>query len=202
MQGDVANQSVRRALSNASQFVQAKEDYPLDIIVEFDIRDSSKRCDAVRMYLGTRLAPQKQAHMSQVTHFIALASPDRLISKLHIDFDFDVTAGEAKPSPHFQGGGRVPTGLPIAYPHAPLWDTNLDKPRLPSLPFCTPLLWHLAFLEFQECGEIAVLLKLAWWQKLVCGAEERLWQPFFADGQTLIKRSKCVLDALYHPIGR
>jgi len=190
--------TVEAALSAAAKFISASRDATLDITVCFDLRDcrprNSKYVD--RMYLGTRLTPNQDPKEQQVTHFVALAKGDSCEVKKHIDLDFHSASDEPKPSPHIQIGGR-----PLKIRNRELsfcWKEYLDKPRWPSLPCCTPLLWHTAFLEFQECSSVLPFLKQGWWKNLVREAEKTLWLPFFNDMSGLTSKG-CAIEAFYPP---
>ncbi len=187
--------TVESALDSTIQFVQAKDSNPLDLIVSFDLSNCNRRVDLDNMYLGTLLSPDKDIKKRQVTHFIALTKGDNCRIKLHVDLDFDVHPKEPKPSPHFQVGGRFKINnreFSIG------WDDGLDKPRLPSLPFCTPLLWHSAFLEFQECESVQLFLSQPWWQNLVKKAESSIWSSFTSDMSAGLGKN-CIIEALYYP---
>ncbi len=149
------------------------------------------------MHLGTQLIPNATPKDRQVTHFIALTNGDDCKVKLHLDLDFDVNSPEPKPSPHLQIGGRALKTAAKTYQIT--WDKTLDKPRWPKLPFCTPLLWHAAFLEFVDCESVSPFVRASWWKKIVAEAEKSLWQPFAADMDTAINKGQSVIEALYPP---
>lgn len=185
--------TVAAALDTASPFILSKDDVALNVIVSFDISDGHKRANLDRMYLGTQLVPAKEPKNRQVTHFIALTKGDSCEVKLHLDLDFDVSSPEPKPSPHIQIGGRE---LCTKQAFSARWNPALDKPRLPCLPFCTPLLWHSAFMEFQECASVRPFVKEGWWTNLVKNAETAIWEPFIADMASGL-RNGSVIEALY-----
>lgn len=192
----IDNLSVAGSLANAMPFLSDKGGSVLSTIVSFDITKSRKRVDLDSMFLGTMLKPSKKAEEQQVTHFIALSKGDECHLKLHLDLDFDLGSPEPKPSPHFQVGGRALKVNNRAFSMS--WEKGLDKPRWPSLPFCTPLLWHAAFLEFQECESVQIFVNQSWWRNLVKKAELSLWKDFANDMNSNLGKSS-IIEALYPP---
>lgn len=188
------NLSVDQELSKATSFSQSKEDMPLNIVVCFDVTTGSKQFGVEKMYLGTQLKPHRVAREQQVTHFFALTMGNTCKVKLHIDLDFDVEADEPKPSPHIQIGGRSLEASKISFENS--WDKHIDKPRLPGLPFCTPLLWHAAFMEFKDCESVKPFVNEGWWKNLVRDAENSLWEPFINDMSSCLGK-KSIIESLY-----
>jgi hypothetical protein len=189
--------TVAAALANAITFLNSGGNDPLNVIVCFDVSDCRPRNQGHfdRMYLGTKLVPSLIAKERQVTHFLALAKAASCEVKIHFDLDFDVDADERKPSPHLQIGGRAlktrNTELDVT------WNGGLDKPRLPCLPYCTALLWHAAFLEFQECTSVGRFVGQNWWRNLVKKAETALWQPFCDDLRLAMNKGSAI--EAFHP---
>ncbi len=199
------NPSLQKTFKDLTGFLQDRWK-PLDILVEFSVVDPRSK-EPHRMLLGTRLKPPEAASHAQVTHFLCLADSESFLTKVHADFDFHPTADEKKPSPHVQMGGRVFDLMrKNHWSKEPkiLWDENLDKPRLPSLPICTALLWHWAFLEYQTSEQISGFLNTWHWKQLVKNAELAVLKPFFEDGVRLMNNhsNNGLLNALYVPLSK
>ncbi len=192
----VQNLSIYQALERATSFCRSPEDYPLDVVVSFDVTTGAKRFGIDQMHLGSQLRPSRQPEDCQVTHFIALTDGDNCKTKLHVDLDFDLNSSEPKPSPHIQIGGRLAFGKRS---FKPSWDESIDKPRWPSLPCCTALLWHAAFQEFYDCESVKRFVEEQWWGNLVAAAEKALWGPFIVNMADAIRNNSSVIAALYPP---
>lgn len=188
--------TVASAVKSVSDFLESRKDTTLSVLVCFDLHDCNPRNKnyADRMYLGTKLIPARMAKDQQVTHFIALTKGDVCEIKIHVDMDFDTSSDEPKPSPHLQVGGRTLKAGKQEFKIK--WNDGLDKPRWPCLPYCTPLLWHSAFLEFQECESVRPFVRQPWWMKLVKDAEKALWEPFCDDMKAALSQGS-VIESLY-----
>lgn len=199
------NPSVQTALREVTPFLSNQE-RPLSIIVQFAVTDP--RSGAPHMlFLGTRLQPPKPQSHAQVTHFLCLADAESFLAKVHADFDFHPEAQEKKPSPHVQMGGRIFEALLKHHPHnrpTVCWNEGMDKPRLPSLPICTALLWHWAFLEYDGSEQISGFLRAWHWRDLVKKAEAAVLRPYFEDGLSMIdaRPDEGLLTALYDPVSK
>lgn len=198
--------SLQKALREVAGFLQDYKGRSLDILIDFSVNDP-RSGETYKMTLGTLLKPPQPNSHAQVTHFLCLADADSLIAKVHADFDFSPNANEKKPSPHLQLGGRVFDSLLKNHANkAPKvwWNEKLDKPRIPSLPICTALFWHWAFLEYRSSDEVSKLLKTWHWRQLVKAAENAVFLPFFEDGVRMLKNhpENGLLDALYVPLSK
>ena len=100
-----------------------------------------------------------------------------------------------------QMGGRVDAALAKAGGQC-CWREDVDKPRMPSIPICTALLWHWAFLEYRGAEQVTPILDAWWWNKIVQQAEQSVLRPFFDDGLKLItgKSKNRLLNAFYDPV--
>jgi len=199
------NQSLQAALREVTPFLH-DQDRPLNILVKFAVTDPRSQA-AHTLLLGTRLQPPQPKSHAQVTHFLCLADAESFLAKVHIDFDFHPEAEEKKPSPHVQMGGRVFTSLLGQHPHSRptvCWNEGIDKPRLPSLPICTALLWHWAFLEYSDSEQVSGFLTAWHWNELVKKAEAAVLRPYFMDGLRIIdeRPEKGFLKALYVPVAK
>lgn len=197
------NQSLQAALKEVTPFLQ-DQGRPLNIIVQFSVTDPRSNASHT-LLLGTRLQPPQPQSHPQVTHFLCLADAESFLAKVHADFDFHPEATEKKPSPHVQMGGGVSGPLLKCHQHSQpsvRWDEGMSKPRLPSLPICTALLWHWAFLEYRDNEQILGFLTAWHWNELVKKAESTVLGPYFKDGIEMIKEhpDKGLLNALYVPV--
>lgn len=195
-------ESLDATIRHMTGFIQDPKGREVNLTVEFDVRDPRKGT-AYKLFLGTRLSPPKPNSNAEATHYLCIANENSLLAKFHADFDFDPSAAEKKPSPHVQIGGRIPPALLSRYSNQ-YWHTDVNKPRLPSLPISTALLWHWAFLEYQGDEMFAKFLKNDWWKKLIKDAESAVLRPFFEDGRRLMldHPEKGLLNALYVPLNR
>ena len=196
--------SLQKSLKDAANFLQDHRGRSLNILVEFTVTDP-RSGETHTMMLGTLLKPPQTKSHAQVTHFLCLADADHLLTKVHADFDFHPEADEKKPSPHVQLGGRMFDSIVEKLKNKGLkicWNDTVDKPRMPSLPISTALLWHWAFLEYQDSEQISGFLKNWHWKQLVKKAEQAVFLPFFRDGVQLIEGDpdKGFLNALYVPV--
>jgi len=199
----IGNYTIHKALAAANQFLEDPQGRPVQVLVRFEVNDP--RTEAPHLiYLGTSLSPANgQAH-AQVSHYLCLGDGSSLLTKLHHDHDFNPIATERKPSPHMQTGGRVDTTLSGMGGGPCCWRDDVDKPRVPSIPFCTALLWHWAFLEYPDAEQIAPIVKTSWWPRIVKDAEISLLKPFFNDGFKLLDERPAMglLKALYEPVAK
>lgn len=194
------NNSLQSTIYRITGFIQDPKGRELDVTVEFDVTDPHKG-SAHKLFLGTRLSPPRQNSCAETTYFLCLADEELLLAKFHSDFDFDPSAKEKKPSPHVQIGGRIPLALRDKYSKC-CWNTDVNKPRIPTFPICTALLWHWAFLEYQNNALMMKFLENRWWHKLIKDAEGAVLSPFFNDGARLMhyQPQKGLLNALYVPV--
>lgn len=188
------NYTVSKACQEAAMFAQTPG-VPLEIVVSFPI--NGDRCSADHLHLGTKLIPHAKPAQQFASHFILLTREDKGIARFHHDFDFDIEAPDPKPSPHLQIGGRQKAIRRVEYQVG--WDDQLDKPRWPCLPFCTPLMWHAAFLEFRDCESVEPFVDQPWWKNLVIDAEKTLWGSFARDMTLAINRGESIIESLYPP---
>lgn len=200
-----SNISIQAALRTISPFLQ-DQGRPLSILVKFEVTDPRSGAEHI-LFLGTNLQPPKPRSHAQATHFLCLADAETFLVKMHSDFDFYPEAQEKKPSPHVQMGGRVFEALLKQHPHGRptvCWNEGVDKPRIPTLPLCTALLWHWAFLEYSGSEEVSGFLTAWHWKNLVKRAEEAVLRPYFEDGLAMIDTfpDKGLLNALYIPVDR
>jgi hypothetical protein len=195
-----ANHTLYSALDQAVQFLTDPQGRKLEILVEFDV-DDHHRNKRQKMHLGTLLSPGAEP---QITHFLCLSEDTDFLAKIHLDRDFSVNDKGGKPNPHIQVGGRVSASLATKVTGKAFWRDDLDKPRIPSLPVCSPLLWHWAFLEYRDDQNIAPFLDAAWWPGMVQAAEQAVLKPFFEDGLKVMteKPAKGLLNAFYKPLAR
>lgn len=198
-----SNPSLQTALKEITPFLN-DQGRPVNIIVKFSVTDPRSNASHT-LLLGTRLQPPQPQSHAQVTHFLCLADAESFLAKVHADFDFQPEAKEKKPSPHVQMGGRVFESLLQKHPHSQptvCWNEGVDKPRLPSLPICTALLWHWAFLEYHDSEQISGFLKAWHWKELVKKAEAAVLRPYFEDGLRMIDDhpGNGLLNALYVPV--
>jgi hypothetical protein len=184
-----------------SALLQDPKGRPLDVLVEFHVNDPRSKAPQ-NIYLGTKLSPPATESVPQVTHFFCLGDSSNLLTKIHHDRDFAAGAFEKKPLTHIQVGGRVAPSLAAKAGGPCCWREDVDKPRIPSLPVCTALLWNWAFLEYQDAEQIALILEARWWGRIVQKAEESILKPFFDDGLKLInqKPQMGLLKAFYDPV--
>lgn len=205
IRGFSANPSLQTALKQVAAFL-IDQGQPLNIVVQFSVTDPRSKHKHT-LLLGTQLEPPKPKCHPLVSHFLCLADADSFLTKVHADFDFHADAEEKKPSPHIQMGGRVPTSLlkhcASSQPKV-CWNEKMDKPRLPSLPVCTALLWHWAFLEYSRDEQASDFLNAHHWKQLVKAAEATVLRPYFADGLHLMdnKPASDLLSALYVPLSK
>ena len=199
------NASLQKALKEVVGFLQDRG-RPLEIVVKFHVNDPRSKVEQT-LFLGTLLKPCQHKGHPQVTHFLCLADDDYLLAKVHSDLDFSGDVEERKPSPHVQMGGRVFESLIHHNTTKKLkvcWNESVDKPRLPSLPICTALLWHWAFLEYRDSEQISGFLDAWHWKELVKKAELAILRPYFVDGAELMDRHPAsgLFNALYVPLNR
>jgi hypothetical protein len=180
------NPSVHRALKSANYFLGDPKGRGLDVLVEFNVNDPRSEAEQ-QIYLGTKLTPEAGASKCLVTHSFYLVDATRYLAKVHLDRDFDPESKEKKPSSHIQTGGRILPGLGGASGRKCCWDEKVDKPRIPSIPICSAILWHWAFLEYPEAEQVSPFLAAWWWKEIVQKAEESILMPFFHDGCNLIR---------------
>ena len=220
--------SVHQAMKAANYFLGDPKGRPLDVLVEFCVNDPRTQATQ-RIYLGTKLYPGDGRSQPEVTHFFCLGDGSNLLTKVHHDRDFNNNASEKKPLTHIQMGGRVSPSLAAkaaafysavdrtekqdqqdrilgssTASRACCWRDDVDKPRIPSMPVCTALLWHLAFLEYPRAEQVKPILDATWWHRIVVKAEESILKPFFDDGSNLMhyKPQTGLLNALYEPVLR
>lgn len=195
------NYSLYQALNVANYFLEDPKGRPLEVLVEFHVNDPRSQEPQI-IYLGTKLRPPDLSSEPQVTHFLCLGDNANLLTKVHHDRDFSTGASEKKPSTHIQMGGRVNPSLAAKAGGPCCWKEGVDKPRVPSIPVCTALLWHWAFLEYPEAEEIGPILRAWWWNQTVQKAEESILKPFFDDGLRLMieKPHNRLLNAFYDPV--
>jgi hypothetical protein len=86
----------------------------------------------------------------------------------------------------------------------PFWKDDLAKPRVPSMPVCSALLWHWAFLEYRKDESIVPFLGSDWWSEVVREAEKFVLKPFFDDGAKLMsdKPTSGLLNSFYVPLAK
>ncbi len=191
---------IRDAQYSANQFIQDLSK-GLRVIARFTVTDPRSDLEFT-MTLGTLLIPANGHSSPLVTHFMTLSRGLKIEVKVHLDYDFDPSAMETKPSPHFQSGGRFKDAILQAFPDEQLevkWEKDLDKPRFPALPMCTALFWHSAFLEFQNTPEINAILASPRWKLLVKNAEARVLKPFIEDAKRLLEShpAEGLINAFY-----
>lgn len=196
-----ANFSVQQALKDVIHFLGDPNGRSLNVLVEFDVNDPRSQVPQT-IYLGTKLCPSKTDTESQVTHSFCLADESTFLANIHLDRDFNPNATEKKPSTHIQMGGRLHPYLAAKGNKNCCWRDDVDKPRVPSLPVCSALLWHWAFLEYRDVQEITRIIKAWWWIKIVQNAEESILRPFFGDGIKLLneKPQMGLLNAFYNSV--
>lgn len=205
IKGMLSNRSLQVACKEVASFLQ-DHGRPLDILVDFSVTDP--RSSAVHtLFLGTQLNPPKKDCHAQVTHFLCLTDDNSILVKIHLDLDFHADASEKKPSPHVQIGGRAFPALfnkNASNKQTICWNEQLDKPRMPSLPTCTALLWHWAFLEYQGNEQVSDFLDTWHWKRLVQKAEESVLAPYFADASRLLQQKPAhgFFNALYFPLSK
>jgi hypothetical protein len=197
------NYTLYQALEKANHFLGDPNGRVLDILVEFEV-DDQHRQKHQKMHLGTLLCPRATGSDAQVTHFLCLSEDTDFLAKIHLDRDFSSNDPGGKPTPHIQVGGRVSASLAAKVSGAKFWRDDLDKPRIPSMPVCSALLWHWAFLEYRNDQNIIPFLGADWWAAIVREAEESVLKPFFEDGAKLIadKPISGLLNAFYTPVTR
>jgi len=196
------NRSVDESVRKMANFIQDPKGNALEFTVEFDVEDPRKQVPH-KLFLGTRLSPKVGTSNAEVTHYMCLADENSLMAKFHVDFDFDPHVKEKKPSPHIQLGGRIPPALLGRYSQH-YWHTDVNKPRIPALPISTALLWHWAFLEYENNALFARCIKHSWWKKIIKDAERAVLKPFFEDGARLLQQhaENGLLNALYVPLNK
>lgn len=197
-----ANRSIDEVLRKIAPYLQDPLGKQLDITIEFDVEDPRKGTSQT-VFLGTLLSPPNSQSKGEVTHYMCLAADDVLLAKYHADFDFDWNVPEKKPSPHLQIGGRIPPSLSSRYAKCH-WHLDVNKPRIPSLPMCTALLWHWIFLEYHGNPFTAKFLANTWWRKLIKDAETSAYSAFFSDGAELLRNypEKGLLSSFYVPLAK
>jgi hypothetical protein len=195
------NHSFYQALRDASYFLEDPKGRPLNVLVEFPVNDPRSHAPQT-IYLGTKLSPPTPQVEAHVTHYLCLGDTSSLLTKIHHDRDFNPAASEKKPLTHIQTGGRVDAGLAARAAGNCCWKDSVDKPRIPSIPLCTALLWHWAFLEYRGAEQFAPIFEAWWWNQTVQKAEQSVLKPFFVDGVRLLaeKPTARLLDAFYTPV--
>ena len=156
--------SIQKALRDVTAFLN-DSGRPLSVQVSLSVSDP-RNGKTGSIVLGTLIRPPEGQGHAEATYFLCLADSESLLCKFHVDFDFHVAADEKKPSPHVQIGGRVSPSLQKVAGKCS-WDMNLDKPRMPTLPVCTALLWHWAFLEYQHDALMSAFLGNSWCNNLI-----------------------------------
>lgn len=196
------NKSIDESCRKMATFANDPKGNTIEFTVEFDVDDPHKGT-AYKLFLGTRLSPATTKSMAEVTHYLCLADEKSLLAKFHADYDFELGSKEKKPSPHAQIGGRIPASLKSRY-NQQYWHLDVNKPRIPALPICTALLWHWAFLEYEDNVSFSKVLRNTWWTKLVTDAESAVLKPFFKDGARLMDQhgGNGLLNSLYVPLAR
>jgi len=197
------NYTLHQALEKAVHFLGDPNGRVLDMLVEFEV-DDQHRQKRQKMHLGTLLCPQATGSDAQVTHFLCLSEDTDYLAKIHLDRDFSSNDPGGKPTPHIQIGGRVSKSLAAKIAGTAFWRDDLDKPRIPSMPVCSALLWHWAFLEYRNDQNIIPFLGADWWAAMVRDAEESVLKPFFDDGAKLMaeKPASGLLNSFYVPLAR
>jgi len=197
------NYTIHQALEKAVYFLGDPPGRALDIMVEFEVDDPDRK-KRQKMHLGTLLSPPTSKDEAQVTHYICLSEEADFLAKIHLDRDFSLNDPGGKPTPHIQIGGRVSKTLAAKVTGVPFWKDDLDKPRVPSMPVCSALLWHWAFLEYRKDQNIVPFLGADWWIAVVREAEQFVLKPFFDDGAKLLsnKQASGLLDSFYVPLAR
>jgi len=197
------NYTIHQALDKAAHFLGDPIGRGLDIMVEFEV-DDPKRNKRQKVYLGTLLSPLTSKDEAQVTHYICLSEEANFLAKIHLDRDFSLNDAGGKPTPHIQVGGRVSKTLAAKVTGEPFWKDDLAKPRVPSMPVCSALLWHWAFLEYRKDQSIVPFLGADWWIAMVREAEVLVLKPFFDDGSRLMaeKPASGLLNSFYVPLAR
>jgi hypothetical protein len=197
------NFTIHQALENVNFFLGDPPGRPLDVLVEFQVNDPRTQSPQ-KIFLGTKLCPPKPKSEPMISHYLCLGDSTNLLTKIHHDRDFNPNASEKKPTTHIQMGGRIDTNLAAKAGRSCCWREEVDKPRLPSIPVCTALLWHWAFLEYREAEQISPILSTRWWNQMVQKAEESILKPFFGDGLKLMDREPQMglLNAFYTPVSK
>ncbi len=197
------NYTIHQALDKSAHFLGDPIGRGLDIMVEFEV-DDPKRNKHQKVYLGTLLSPPTSKDEAQVTHYICLSEEADFLAKIHLDRDFSLNDPGGKPTPHIQVGGRVSKTLAAKVTGKPFWKDDLAKPRVPSLPVCSALLWHWAFLEYRKDQSVVPFLGADWWAAVVREAEQFVLRPFFDDGAKILagKHPSCLLESFYDPLAR
>ena len=195
------NTSVAVSIKKMMDFTRDPKGRSIEFTVEFDVEDP-RGGSTHKLFIGTELRPGSENSLPKATHYLCLADEQSLQAKFHADFDFDSGAKEKKPSPHVQIGGGIPGDLAERYPGKRYWHPDLDKPRMPALPVCTALLWHWAFLEYENNQTFTRIRRKAHWNNLIKDAEDAVLKPFFSDGERLFRMqpAKGLLNALYVPL--
>lgn len=198
----IGNHSVFQALNSALHFLGDPNGRQLDIMVEFHVNDP-RSLQAQNIYLGTKLCPGGASSDPLATHFFCLGDGTNLLTKNHHDRDFNPGASEKKPLSHIQMGGGVSQYL-ATKGGTSCWREDVSKPRIPSFPICSALLWHWAFLEYRNAEQIAPICGAHWWKKIIQTAEKAVLKPFFEDGAQLLVDhiDKGLLNALYVPLAK
>jgi len=197
------NYTIHQALEKAAHFLGDPVGRVLDIMVEFEVDDPDRK-KRQKLHLGTLLSPPTTRSEAQVTHYLCLSEEADFLAKLHLDRDFSLNDLGGKPTPHIQVGGRVSQTLAAKVAGTPFWRDDVDKPRVPSMPVCSALLWHWAFLEYRKDQNIVPFLSANWWATMVREAEQFLLKPFFDDGSKLMaeKPNSGLLNSFYIPLAR
>ena len=197
------NYTIHQALEKAVYFLGDPPGRALDMMVEFEVDDPGRK-KRQKMHLGTLLSPPATGYEAQVTHYLCLSEETDFLAKIHLDRDFSLNDPGGKPTPHIQIGGRVSKTLAAKIAGTPFWRDDLDKPRVPSMPVCSALLWHWAFLEYRKDQNIVPFLGADWWAAVVREAEQFVLKPFFDDGSKLMaeKPASGLLNSFYIPLAK
>ena len=191
----------QQAIRDSARFVNDPKSGDLNVLVELEVYDN-ERCRHQKMFLGSRLQPQVGSNDAQVSHCIVLAEDQNWIAKIHFDRDFSRNDPGGKPTPHIQFGDRPLPQLEGRIRGKIFWMEDAPKPRVPSIPFCTALLWHWAFIEYGCDAQAVPFIEDNWWKELVRDAQRALLEQFFSDGSKLMRdnRGSSLLSAFYTPV--
>jgi hypothetical protein len=189
---------IQQATRDSVRFVQDPKSGDLNVLVDFEVYDND-RCRRQTMFLGSRLQPEAGSKDAQVTHCICLVEDQNWIAKIHFDRDFSRADLGGKPTPHIQVGDRPLPQLEKRIRGKIFWMEDAPKPRVPSIPFCTALLWHWAFIEYGCDATVIPFIEDDWWKRQVRAAEHAVLEQFFSDGFRLMrdKPGASLLKAFY-----
>lgn len=177
-------------IRNLTDIRQSTGNHGINFTIELAVHSDSIN---YRLILGTQLSAT--GIVPQATYSMTLLSEDgEPKSHIHFDYNYDKNGRDKKPTPHIQSGGRLHGDLK----NKEIWDPKLDKPRVLSLPFCTPILWENAFREFPNTPMLKPLThEHSWWKKTVLWAETAMWIPFFKEAIEGHKTDKAFFSRLY-----